>query len=412
MTVRPGIVQTGKFIPNNHQTFANYINYIDRNEAMRNAAFEKYNAISYDGYNDYMLNPLKSNGLFTANKNTLNATERNDLKHLFKQAQQNGSVMWQNVISFDNHFLEQQGLFDPVNQTLNQDKLQAAIRSGMNKLLSEEGLSDSAVWSASIHLNTDNIHVHVATVEPNPTRPIKKIVDPKTHRVREERKGYIKKKSYDAFKSAVANDLLNRNHSLERLSHLIRDQLPNEHSWQALNDRKYLTMYRNIRSRLPANHQLWRYNVNALDAVRPIIDQMTTQYLLEYKPALLNEFDTLLKQEVVFREALYGTGQQGKEFNRAQDYLKNKYHELYSKMGNSVLSEMRLADQQSLPKYKLKEKQPTNIYQKPVQSPTTAIRAMKSIKKQFSRNVEQERGVKQYMKELEQQTQQEEQLYR
>lgn len=411
MSKRPGIVQVGKFIASGSKTFSTYINYMDRNEAMRTAAFNKYNAVDYDGYNDYMTNPIKSDGLFTQNRDSLNTLQREHLKNLFKTAQDNGSVMWQNVISFDNSFLASQGIYNMNTQELNQQELRTAIRAGMDKLLEKEGLDNSAVWSASIHLNTDNIHVHVATVEPNPTRPYKKIIDPHTNKTTQERKGYIKKSSYEIFKSTVANTLLNRNQSLERLSQLIREKLPNNESWQSLQDNKYLTMYRNIHSRLPADRRLWKYNNNAMNGVRPFIDQLSTQYLLEYKPELLNEFDSMLKKEVVFREALYGTGQQGKEFNRAQDYLKNKYHELYSKMGNSVLNEMRETDKRLLTNHSADNEKEVGEFKAPNQSAISSLRAIKQIKRHFS-NAEQEMAVKRYERELDRNEQKDNQQQR
>ena len=36
-------------------------------------------------------------------------------------------------------------------------------------MLEKENLQNS-VWSGAIHYNTDNIHIHVATVEPSPLR--------------------------------------------------------------------------------------------------------------------------------------------------------------------------------------------------------------------------------------------------
>lgn len=39
----------------------------------------------------------------------------------------------------------------------------------MNELIKKEGF-DNLLWSGSLHYNTDNIHVNVASVEINPTR--------------------------------------------------------------------------------------------------------------------------------------------------------------------------------------------------------------------------------------------------
>ena len=77
--------------------------------------------------------------------------------------------MWQTVISFDNRWLEQNGIYDSQKQILDEQKLKEVTRLAVNRLLKSEGL-EHAVWSAGIHYNTDNLHVHIATVEPYPMR--------------------------------------------------------------------------------------------------------------------------------------------------------------------------------------------------------------------------------------------------
>ena len=59
-----------KFSSKGVETFQGYIDYIDRDEAARTKGFQKYSL-----YNDYMDNPLKTSGLFTADKVALTAEE-------------------------------------------------------------------------------------------------------------------------------------------------------------------------------------------------------------------------------------------------------------------------------------------------------------------------------------------------
>lgn len=116
-----------------------------------------------------MGNPNKSTGLFTRDKDNLMFEEKRELKAVFETAQRNESLMWQTVISFDNQWLENNGLYDQKNSILDEQKLKEVARLAINRMLKNEGL-DHAVWSAAIHYNTDNIHIHVATVEPFPIR--------------------------------------------------------------------------------------------------------------------------------------------------------------------------------------------------------------------------------------------------
>ena len=94
--IQAGVILKSRFILSKNRKFQEYIDYIDREEAVRNENFEKFSS-----YNDYMGNPEKTTGLFTADKDSLDEKEKLELKHLFRMAQQNNSIMWQNVISFD-----------------------------------------------------------------------------------------------------------------------------------------------------------------------------------------------------------------------------------------------------------------------------------------------------------------------
>ncbi|EOS7974959.1 hypothetical protein DZ775_RS14705, partial [Enterococcus hirae] len=169
--VQAAIVTKWKFVMSNNKKFQKYINYIDRDEATRSKEFQQYNILESDGYNQYMENPEKSSGLFTANKNRLSKEERDTVKKLFRQAQKNDSLMWQDVVSFDTNWLVEVGLYDPKDKILNEEKIMNAIRVAMNEQLKAENLRNSAVWTAAIHYNEiHHIHVHIAIVEPEPTR--------------------------------------------------------------------------------------------------------------------------------------------------------------------------------------------------------------------------------------------------
>lgn len=326
--------------------FSGYISYIDRSDAMRAKHFKDWNAISYDGYNHYMENPEKSTGIFTAGKDQLNLDARKQLRQSFENAERHGSVMWQTVVSFDNMFLAEHGLYDPQTQAVDQQKLRTAIRTGMNKLLANEGLTASALWSASIHLNTDNIHVHIATVEPNPQREFKEFE--LNGEMVSERKGYLKAGTLSKFKSAVANELLNRDQSLAKISSLIRDRLPeHQQPWRELPDRQLMNYYKRIYSQLPRDRRQWRYNMNGMKELRPLLDGFASRYMQLYHKNELKEFDSQLMTEVNFREFLYGKGQEGKDFNRSQQYYDHKYDELFSRMGNSILKEMLAHDRET-----------------------------------------------------------------
>ena len=173
-----------------------------------------------------MGNPNKTSGLFTSEKDNLSEDEKMQLKEIFEQAQSNESVMWQTVISFDNRWLKQNGIISKNDDAIDEAKLKEVARGGVNRMLEAEKL-DNAVWSGAIHFNTDNIHIHIATVEPVPMREKKEYTQyeyayQKGKRIRKpildengkpltkmEYKGRFKAKSIEKCKSYVVNELVN-----------------------------------------------------------------------------------------------------------------------------------------------------------------------------------------------------------
>lgn len=79
--VSPGIVNVTDFVAAHAKKFGSYINYIDRDEAIRIDHFDQQNILSVDGYNHYMENPKKSSGIFTDQYDHLTPTQRVQLKN-------------------------------------------------------------------------------------------------------------------------------------------------------------------------------------------------------------------------------------------------------------------------------------------------------------------------------------------
>lgn len=111
--IKAGMILKTKFTTAGSKKFMEYINYIDRDEAVRNDNFRKFDLFHDDygqlqqdswaeGYLAYMENPEKTIGLFTSEKDILSQKDKQTLKQAFSQAQKNNSVMWQTVLSFDN----------------------------------------------------------------------------------------------------------------------------------------------------------------------------------------------------------------------------------------------------------------------------------------------------------------------
>lgn len=73
-----GIVHKRKWVKSSSEKFSSYINYIDREEAVRNYKLDEYSL-----FNDYMGNPKKCGNLFTSDRDFLSEDESKKIKKMF-----------------------------------------------------------------------------------------------------------------------------------------------------------------------------------------------------------------------------------------------------------------------------------------------------------------------------------------
>ncbi|MCP3763740.1 relaxase MobL [Domibacillus sp. A3M-37] len=338
-SVRPAVVIKSKFIlsSGSKSNFNNYLNYMDRKNTQSNEN-------DFQNYQDYMSNEEKSTGLFTSSNDKLNAEEKEDLKSLFEQSQQKGSILWQDVISFDNEWLQENGVLK--NGFMDEQKMKQATRNAVNEMIKKEGLSDSAIWSAAIHYNTDNIHVHVATVQ--------------TKNFRE--RGKRKQKSIDSMKSKVASSILDRSKENEKLNEFIREKVvktKRDDDLLSLKNRvvnrDMVKQFKKIHSMLPEDKRLWAYSMNGIQNVRPEIDKLTDMYIQKHFKNEFKEFEKQLDKEVELYKRTYG------DTKKAEQYKETKMDDLHKRMGNTILKEVKKYD------YELKSaarSEPKNKFEK------------------------------------------------
>lgn len=345
-----GVVLASRFVFS-QKKYNNYINYIDRSEAIRNEAFASYSAY----VNDYMDNPQKqrlqfnanserASALFTATKDQLNADEKKKLKEQFIKSQKADSPMWQNVLSFENEFLEQHGIYDSKTKMLDEAKMRNLTRLAMKEMLRDEGMDASAVWSASIHYNTDNIHIHMAVVEPVPTRKRKEYIVENENGEQEKQmqfKGGLKKGTLLKMKSVVANNIIDRSEQLKEINDIIRKNIvADKKDNLSYADRQLKGAFLNIYYKLPNDERLWFYNMNALHDIRPEIDRFTKMYIDRYHKDDFARLNQKLQEQQEFLKSVYGEGKK----NLNEQYAETKISDLYTRMGNAVLRELRQYD--------------------------------------------------------------------
>jgi hypothetical protein len=348
--VTPGVILASRFVFGAQQ-FQEYIDYIDRPEAVRSDAYFLYSV-----YTEYMDNPEKQQrsglntrsdraaALFTATKDNLTSAEKQELKEQFEKAQKADSPMWQNVISFTTEFLVQNGMYDKASGLLDEEKMRTVTRLAMAEMLKNEHMEASAVWSASIHYNTDNIHVHIAVVEPIPTRIKKEILEQKEDGTTEKKvqfRGSLRPSTFQKMKSKVVNNIVNRQPELTMINDIIRKSIVSEkRQWQASKDEKLRGAFINLYRQLPENRRFWSYNMNALLPVRPQIDQFSKLYIDLYHREDFAELTRKLEDQEKYLQSVYGSGKQ----KLYKNYASTKLQDLYTRMGNAVLRELREYD--------------------------------------------------------------------
>lgn len=319
--INAGVTLMQDFCAPGSDVFKGYIDYINREEAQRNNAISTFNL-----FNDYMGNPVKSTGLFTEDKDALTYTEKQELKSIFELAQKNESLMWQTVISFDNLWIEKNGLYDSEKKILDEQKVKETVRLAINRLLKSEGL-EHAVWSAAIHYNTDNIHVHIATVEPYPMRE-KMIYDGNL-----EVRGKFKLKNINKSKSTVVNEIMQTKEINQRINKIIRKDIVEhlkgyELAQDTLLKEKFL-QFCEVLPAVPRNMQ--HYNNAAMSLYQNRLDEISNIFLEKYCPEQYHELLEILNQQSALYEEAYG----GRNFGF---YKEDKIHDLMKRMGNATLN--------------------------------------------------------------------------
>ena len=348
--IKAGVVVVTKFCGAGSRKFTSYINYIDRKEAARTENSSKYNL-----YQDYMGNPDKTTGLFTQVTNDLSETDKENLKNIFEKAQENDSLMWQTVISFDNRWLEKNGLYDSEKQVLDEESIKSITRNAVSKMLKSEGL-ENAVWSGAIHYNTDNIHIHIATVEPDPLREKKeyvqyqyrtvdgkKIREPKRDASgnvvkKEEYKGRFRQSSINSCRRSIVNEILHEKENNEQINSIIRKSIVDQKQKHPLSkDRKLKQEFIRLYQKMPdCNRNMWNYNNPIMASVKDDIDNLSTHYLNQYHREEFQQFKKLVEAQAEKYEEAYGT--------TGKNYKEGKMQDMYTRLGNAIMKEMRNYD--------------------------------------------------------------------
>lgn len=256
--------------------------------------------LNFQEYIDYMNRSYATEkqsddltAIFTQDANYLQREKVTELKQKLEQAHNNGSLLWQGVISFDNDFLAAQGLYDRATGRVDQQAIKTVMRDVIPKMIAKEGLSESAFWWGNIHLNTDNVHVHFGLSEIESKR--EKFFYQPRHRM--EYRGNFSQKTIQKCKSDVFHGLINdktrsallrKEQILANLKANLIDQVFQESRVVRSTEKNFLEQAYN---HLPFQKK-WRYGSNAKDFAvsKFFLDKYLDSYFEHDGKALYQEF--------------------------------------------------------------------------------------------------------------------------
>ncbi len=415
------IVVVTRFCESSGSSFNEYINYIDRDNATKRKSLDKYNL--FGDYIKYMENEEKTiqkhyeegtekvSSLFTKDKDNLSPEEKDNVKELFKKAQVNGSNMWQTVISFDNSYLSEIGIYDPRTQFLNEKVLVAAGRKAISSMLEKEGLQN-AIWTASFHYNTDNIHIHVATVEPSPMREkkpfkewkrnemgkIKMQRNPETGRlekiplldkdgnqvIRLKYKGKFKESSIKTLKKVLSSELDQDKESTIEITNMLRGIINDKKEQQFFNNpnfqKKMNQIYDEIK-KTGVERRYWNYNQKNFAHIKPKIDDLSNLFIETYHSDDFNKIIAKIEEKEGNYKKVYGGD---------NDYKKNKLYDkkdgLYTRLGNAILKEIQNFDRSQVNKYREINSKQKNINKRTIFNKYLFENAMRRLRRSMQYN--------------------------
>lgn len=332
----PGIILTSEFETGGNMNFGKYVEYMDRPDA-----------INFEKYTDYMSNEEKSDGLFTLTSDKLLKAEKKELKEQFKLAAKNGSVMEKLVFSFTDEWLIEHGIKS--ENIVRTELLQEYTRKAITSLQkSEQGL-ENFIWCASMHHNTDNLHIHIAMAELHPSWQEGKGRCMMINN-RLQQRGLITESSLKKCKSTFTNQVIRSSEKNNEINEIIRKRIIVKENIKnsIANYADIKIMFDDLILKLPKNMSLWKYNMNAMAGFRDDIDTISDYILKTSCKSEYEALETKLDELSDLYRKSYGISKEEEQENflnfrseddEITDFKTNKINDLYQKLGNSILKE-------------------------------------------------------------------------
>lgn len=381
-----GCVLKSKFIANSAKAFSAYVDYINRSEAIRTSSWDKYNA--FEEYNDYMSNPEKSLGLFSEKIDVLSSEEKAAAKNIFSSAQKNGAIMQQTVFSFTWEWLKETGIADD-NSNINESLLRGYIRQSMATLVKKESL-EGWFWTAAVHYNTKNIHVHIAATDPNPSWKEGVGRCRKNKKGQLYQRGKLKLSSLSAMKSRFINMALADAERNKQITDLIRNRIVlQKKSTQLLTSPNAIIRdeFNKFYTKLPKDdlRKLF-YKETAMQPYLPDLKKLCDDFINIYCAADYRELVSVLDEVSEKYYRAYGDSKIYADKVQVDRFKNSKIDDMYYRLGNAILKECRelAKDERAALVSKNKTSNAANTHH----SKYIINRAVSSISRTFKKDIE------------------------
>lgn len=123
-----------------------------------------------------------------------------------------------------------------------------------------------------------------------------------------------------------------------------------------MSNRKTKKLFLSILKELPNDRRQWNYNYHSISHLKPLIDEMSNIYIEKYHKEDFKALNEKLDREVKMMKEAYGEGT--KEKRLYENFKKNKIDDLYVRLGNAFLKEMREYKEKSQMPYRVVREKP------------------------------------------------------
>lgn len=326
----PAVVFVNEFLYDWHIGSLDYTDYINRPSAQ--ISKEKVDDDNdYYGYmgreqaQKYQNDDSEYTTIFDAENDNLTVEQIEHYRELERQSQAEGCPKYIPVMSFDNNFLINNGLM--TGGRVDVQKIKDVSRKAINALVNTSKKLDASnvYWTADLHVNTDNVHVHFSLLEYH------RLVDRQKVNARDG-KDMIELKAFEEFKSTVANNIILEKRTPE-LTKFKRENLIPEFASSVTASKELLDLIKKLPP--PKPKVGWQYSRKEIVPFHSDINKCIDKIIDSNEP--------LRRQFNHYRMSLQAMNNQYQEFygdrvdTETLSYSENQMNDFYVRAGNKLL---------------------------------------------------------------------------